>query len=183
MNVKEVCLTPEVLREHIESLMTNIFTLYFAYGAQVDLDESMISYMYACSKLREYQGLLRERTSLLIHLAERQATEGTHHSCDGCLIRIFSALHNVTEMGGSDTCRALDVPLVSNLAVKVLIKKKEVHEYMLKTLINILLARPESFDSLPQITEILPHLEMNYHLLEPLAQQYTLRFVYVRVES
>lgn len=85
----------------------------------------------------------------MLYLAERQVSETSHHSCESCRARIFSAIHNVTEIGGAATCRVVQVPTLANLALKVLAHKKETHEYMLKTLINILVARPESFETLP----------------------------------
>jgi hypothetical protein len=78
----------------------------------------------------------------MLYLEERQLAEGQHHTCEACQSRIFSALHNVTEIGGVATCRLVQVPGLSKLALKVLAHKKENHEYILKTLINILVARP-----------------------------------------
>jgi len=86
----------------------------------------------------------------MLYLAERQLAEGSsHHSCEGCLQRILSTIHNATEIGGVATCRQVQVPTFANLALKVLGHKRENHEYMLKTLINILVAMPESFEALP----------------------------------
>ena len=61
------------------------------------------------------------------------------------------------------TCRVVDVALVGDLAIKVL-KEQYVHikEHLDKTLINLLVHKPESFDDLPQIPEILSLMQTQY---------------------
>jgi hypothetical protein len=79
---------------------------------------------------------------LMLYLEERQLAEGQHHTCEACQSRIFSALHNVTEIGGVVTCRVVQGSALSNIDLKVVSHKKENHDYILKMVINILVAIP-----------------------------------------
>lgn len=49
-----------------------MFLLYFAYQSSLELDECIISYIYALSQHQEYLPLLKERVSFLMFLLDRQ---------------------------------------------------------------------------------------------------------------
>ena len=61
------------------------------------------------------------------------------------------------------TSRVVDVALVGDLAIKVLKEQYgQIKEHLDKTLINLLVQKPESFDDLPQIPEILSLMQTQY---------------------
>ena len=61
------------------------------------------------------------------------------------------------------TSRVVDVALVGELAIKVLKEQYgQIKEHLDKTLINLLVQKPESFDDLPQIPEILSLMQTQY---------------------
>lgn len=71
MNLKQLAITPEILKDQIESIFSNVFIIYFAYSSQVEMDEALLGYLSAISHYQEYSPLLKDKTNLILHLAEK----------------------------------------------------------------------------------------------------------------
>ncbi len=50
MNIRDFATDPVIMGCVMESLMSNMFLLYFTYSQQMDMDECIISYLYAISQ-------------------------------------------------------------------------------------------------------------------------------------
>lgn len=49
MNIRDIALNPIVIQENNNSLFGAMIALYLSFTQEVELDECMISYIYACS--------------------------------------------------------------------------------------------------------------------------------------
>lgn len=142
------------------------------------MDEFLISYLYGLSQHQEYHELLSQKLNLILYLVDHQihvAASGTtdsisearvesSHVCDNCRKRIFRVLHILTE-SSDEFCKLIDSSTIVEITIKLLVNtfKKQfsgdlIHEYALKILINVMMAKPESFDDLQNIKDLLPQL-------------------------
>ena len=96
MNVKELAQHEALVKDN-ETIVNNALVIYFAYNHQVELDECIITFLYAISKYEHYQEFMKDKSKVLYLLMDRQLHRDTEASTDTSRQKIFSLFHNMTE--------------------------------------------------------------------------------------
>ena len=81
MNIKELACHEALIKDN-ETVVNNALVIYFAYNHQVELDECIITFLYAISKYENYQEFMKDKSKVLYLLMDRQLNRESEATTD-----------------------------------------------------------------------------------------------------